>query len=99
MSIMTSQNLEFWIHQKYKNLNILRKKHFFFLNKKIRLVHIKGYNMARNSFLEKITFKFHNMKSLKNNCRSHNWKSKVYQLGKSLITFYEKHITNHKNYR
>ena len=46
-----------WISQKHKNLDISRTKHFL-SNKKIHLLHLKGYFMAKGSFVAEVTFKY-----------------------------------------
>ena len=55
VSIATSQILKFVFH-KNKNLDISRTKHYFFY-KKNHYLNIKGYFMAKNTFVAKVTFK------------------------------------------
>ena len=45
-----------WISQKYKTVDISRTKHYYFSNKKNHQLHIKGYFMAKNSFVAGVTF-------------------------------------------
>ena len=44
------------ISQKHKHLDISRTKHFS-SNKKIQKLHLKGYFIAKNSFVAEVTFK------------------------------------------
>ena len=53
---MMKQILKSVISQKHRNLDISKAKHFS-SNKMIPLLHIKGYFMAKNSFVVKVTFK------------------------------------------
>ena len=54
-SMMTSQILKFVIS--LKTQNILRRKLFFLqIKKNNSLYMIKGYNMAKNNFVAKVTF-------------------------------------------
>ena len=47
-----------WISQKHKNLDITRAKNIFSSNSKKYDLHIKGYFVAKNSFIAEVTFKF-----------------------------------------
>ena len=50
-------DFELWISKKHKNLDITKRNINFFSNKKIQKLHIKGYFLAKNSFLAEVTFK------------------------------------------
>ena len=45
----------FWIHQKHKNVDILKKKNFS-SNEINNLLYIKDYSMTKNSLLEDVKF-------------------------------------------
>ena len=47
---------EVWIHEKCKNLNILRKNAIFSLKKKFYPLDIKDYITSKNNVLVEVTF-------------------------------------------
>ena len=57
MPMMTSQILKFVNFTKTQKTRYLENETFFSSNKKIHKLHIKGYFIAKNSFVEEAAFK------------------------------------------